>query len=83
MEMKSITLNIPEEFDEAEIAMIVATQLYQLGKLTAGQAADLAGISKREFIERMGNYGVSAFSESKVDLQKDIVSLEKFLDGNR
>ena len=81
--MKSITLNIPEEFEEKEIAMIVASQLYQLGKLTSGQAADLAGISKRDFIERMGDYGVSLFSESKEDLQKDVVSLEKFLHGNR
>ena len=81
--MKTITLNIPEEIDEKEVAMLLASQLYQQGKLTSGQAADLVGMTKREFIETLGQYGVSIFSESVEDLNRDIVSLDKFLHGNR
>ena len=83
LEMKTITLNIPEEIDEKEVAMLLASQLYQQGKLTSGQAADLVGMTKREFIETLGQYGVSIFSESVEDLNRDIVSLDKFLHGNR
>ena len=81
--MKTITLNVPEEIDEKEVAMLLASQLYQQGKLTSGQAADLVGMTKREFIEMIGRYGVSVFSESVEDLNRDIVSLDKFLHGNR
>jgi len=31
-------------------------KLYENGTLTSGQAAELAGVSKREFIEAIGNY---------------------------
>ena len=81
--MKTITLNVPEEIDEKEVAMLLASQLYQQGKLTSGQAADLVGMTKREFIETIGQYGVSVFSESVEDLNRDIVSLDKFLHGSR
>ena len=81
--MKAITLHIPEEIDEKDVAMIVASQLYQQGKLTSGQAANLAGISKREFLESVGKYGVSIFGESVEDLNQDIKSLAQFLHGSR
>ncbi len=37
-----------------------------------GQAADLARLSKRAFIEIMGMYGFSLFSKSEEDLLSDI-----------
>ncbi|WP_421879753.1 UPF0175 family protein [Marinoscillum sp.] len=80
--MKTITLNIPEEIDEKEVTMVVASQLYQQGKLSSGQAADLVGITKREFVESLGKYGVSVFSDSVEDLEHDVLSLNKFLHDN-
>ncbi len=52
--------------------MILASRLYESGKLSAGQAAEVAGLSKRTFIELLGRYGVSVFSQSAEDLQNDI-----------
>ena len=52
--------------------MQLAAHLYDKGILSSGQAADLAGISKREFIETVGQYGVSVFGESIDDLEKMI-----------
>jgi predicted HTH domain antitoxin len=72
--MKTLTVEIPEsvELSEFDLKMILAGQLYQQGRLSSGQAAGLAGISKREFIETIGKYGVSVFSESVSDLRRDI-----------
>lgn len=41
--MKKITLNLPESLDlsSADIAMIVASRLYEDGKLSLGQAAEV------------------------------------------
>ncbi len=34
--------------------MIIAAKLYEDGKLSTGQAAQIAGLSKRAFIELLG-----------------------------
>nr|NQU91360.1 UPF0175 family protein [Bacteroidota bacterium] len=57
-----------------DFSMIIASKLYEDGKLTAGQAAKIAGISKRTFIELLGRYGVSVFSSSLSDLHTDIAN---------
>ena len=48
--------------------IVVASKLYEDGKLSARQAASIAGLSKRAFIELLGRYNVSVFSTSLVDL---------------
>lgn len=70
----TLTLDIPEtlDFDEWDVKMFLASRLYAETKLTAGQAAQLVGVSKREFIEQLGNYDVSLFSESVEDLKHDV-----------
>jgi predicted HTH domain antitoxin len=70
--MKTLTLQLPDTVDEKAVKMQFAAILFQKGFLSSGQAADLAGISKREFIETVGQYGVSIFGESIEDLEKVI-----------
>lgn len=72
--MKTIQLHIPENLDlkEYDYAMIVATKLYEDAKLSTGQAAGIAGLSKRAFIEMLGKFGVSIFTTSVSDLKSDI-----------
>jgi predicted HTH domain antitoxin len=74
--MKIIQLNIPDSVDlkEYDFSMIIASKLYEDAKLTAGQAAEIAGLSKRAFLEILGNYGVSVFSTSVDDLYLDIAN---------
>jgi predicted HTH domain antitoxin len=69
-----ITLNIPEnvELKEFDFIVYVATKLYEDGLVTAGQAAEMAGLSKKSFVEILGKYGVSLFSQSDEDLLNDI-----------
>ena len=70
--MKTITLQIPDQVEEKDVKMQLAAQLYEKGILSSGQAAEFVGISKREFIETVGQYGVSIFGESLEDLEKII-----------
>ena len=74
--MKIIQLHIPDDVDlrEYDLLMIIASKLYEEGKASAGQAAEVAGLSKRAFIELLGRYGVSVFSTSLSDLESDIVN---------
>ena len=68
--MKSLTLTLPEETNEQEVKMAVAAMLFDKGILSSGQAAEYAGITKREFLTTVGNYGVSMFGETPEDLVK-------------
>ena len=70
--MKTVHVNIPEEMSELEMRIILAGELYEREKLTLGQAAELAGLTKRTFIEIMGKYGFSLFGDSTEDLISDV-----------
>lgn len=72
--MRTIHLNIPDSVDlkDNDLSMIIASKLYQDAELTAGQAAEMVGLSKRAFIEILGKYGVSVFSTSTTDLHSDL-----------
>jgi predicted HTH domain antitoxin len=68
--MKTVTLKLPDSADERDVKMQLAAQLFEKGIFSAGQAAGMAGISKREFIENVGRYGVSVFGETAEDIEK-------------
>ena len=74
--MRTIQLNIPDSVDlkDYDFSMIVAAKLYEDALLSAGQAAQIVGLSKRAFIEMLGKYGVSVFSTSISDLRSDIAN---------
>ncbi len=63
MEQTTITVRIPKRLSlsEFEVNMILASRLYETGKITSGQAAEMVGLSKRAFIELLGKYDVSVF----------------------
>lgn len=72
--MKTVTLTIPDnvELDDNEVAMLVATRLYEQGRLSLGQAAELVGLTKRTFAELLGCYNVSIFNHPASDLARDV-----------
>jgi predicted HTH domain antitoxin len=70
--MKTLQIQIPESLDENEVLIILAGKLYESGKLSMGQAAAIAGLSKRAFIEIIGKYGVSVFPSSIEDFNHDL-----------
>jgi predicted HTH domain antitoxin len=69
-----IDLQMPKQtsLSEFDIKMFLAAKLYEDRKLSLGYCADLAGLSKRAFIELLGNYGVSVFSQNAEELKSDI-----------
>ena len=76
--MKTLTLQIPDNLDEKEAKTFLAAKLYEKGSLSLGQAGELAGISKRDFMERLSNYGVSVFEYSETELEKDILNAQNY-----
>ncbi len=60
---------------DSELKMVVAAKLFEMGELSSGQAAEMAGITKREFLESVGSYGVSIFQYDADELERDLARL--------
>ena len=71
---QKVTVELPENFDmsEFEVTMTLAAKLYESGKLSSGQAAEMVGLSKRAFIELLGKYGVSVFGYGPDEMENDL-----------
>ena len=61
----------PEEF-EAEMRLALAAHLCKRGPLSTGAAAVFAGVSKPEFLQRMGDLGITAFNLTPEELEHDM-----------
>ena len=74
--MKTITLNVPDNLgvDNFQLVMLIAAKLYEQGKVSLGQAAELAGLSKKTFAELLGTYEVSIFNFPTSELSKDVAN---------
>ena len=46
---------------EKEAKYLLALKLYELGKISSGKAARLAGLNRVEFLKRLEQYQVSPF----------------------
>lgn len=71
--MKHLTLTIPDSLNlnEKDTKRFLAAKMYESGKLSLGQAADLAGLSKTTFSEILGDYGVSLINYPSTDIIRD------------
>lgn len=54
-----------------EMRMLAAVKLYELGRLSSGRAAELAGMPRVEFLLSLGRYKVSPFEAELADLERD------------
>ena len=72
--MKSVTIQIPDslEIAEQDLKFRLAAHLYEEGKVSLGEGAMIAEVSKRYFVENLGKYGVSIFNYSEHELLEEI-----------
>ena len=82
--MHTITLNIPDEILQAlqvppeklngEMLLVAAIKLYELGRLSSGAAANLAGIPRIIFLTKLADYGVNSFRLTEAELAEDLAN---------
>lgn len=82
--MSAVQLNIPEETlislkTDAEsfardLKILAAVKLFELGKLSSGRAAQLAGMTRVEFLLALRHFQVSPFQTTPEELRQDILN---------
>ena len=55
----------------AELLLAAAMKLYEAGRLSSGAAAELAGVPKSIFVERLADYAVPAFRQNTAELHDE------------
>lgn len=72
MNTTEVKISIPSSLSEDEVKTILAVKLYELEKISLGQAAKIAGFSKRAFMEILGKYKVPIFNYSPEELREEL-----------
>jgi predicted HTH domain antitoxin len=69
-------MTLPDFVDlgAGELRLLLAAALYEQGRISLGQGAEMAGLSKRAFMESLGGCGISAFNHSPEDLARDLAN---------
>lgn len=60
----------PETFAR-ELRLAAAVKWYEVRRVSQGRAAEIAGLSRGEFIDALGRYGISPFQQTADELVQD------------
>ena len=82
--MKTVSIQLPETVFAAlgkepnefvqEMRLAAAVKWYELGKISQGKAAEIAGLTRSEFIDALLRYKVSPFESSVEKLAEKLAS---------
>ncbi len=73
-------LEIPNcvDLDEAELKRLLGAKLYEAGKLSLGQAAEVAGMTKVSFAEILHFYNVSLINHPVSEMIEDASAIQDY-----
>lgn len=82
--MSQVNISIPDDAIAAlnlspveaaeEFRFAAAAKLYELGRLSSGAAAAVAGVPRTVFLGRLSEYGVAALKLDEDELRRDLSS---------
>ncbi len=73
MNATAVKMQLPVSITEEDVRLLLALKLFEVGKVTLGQAARIANFSKRAFIDILGHYKIPVCNYDADELQQEIV----------
>lgn len=77
------SLHVSEAEFEREARMAMAVKLFDTGRLSSGQAAELAGMPRVHFLYELGRWGVSALQVGEDELENDVAVAQGLHDSHQ
>ena len=65
----------PDEFAQ-EMRIAAAVKWYELEQVSQGKAAEIAGLTRAEFIQALSRYKVSPFQYTEAELIQELTSAD-------
>ncbi len=82
MALEELKIKYPKGFEmavhltkfelEQHLCLMAALKMFELGKITSGKAAELAGMSRTDFFEVCGKYHVSIFNYADDEIASEL-----------
>jgi len=66
-----LSLKLSDQTAGSEIRLAAAMKLYEMGRLSSGAAARLAGIPRVMFLCKLADYGINTFTLTETDLDQE------------
>ena len=84
--MTTISVELPESVFSAlreapqtfvkEMRLAAAVKWYEMGKLSQGKAAEVAGLTRWEFINALARFQVSPFQYTAAEMMEELADVE-------
>jgi predicted HTH domain antitoxin len=68
----TLQVELPLSLSEDEARTLLAVKLFEVGKVTLGQAAKIAGFTKRSFMDVLGRHNVAVFNYPADELSQEV-----------
>jgi Uncharacterised protein family (UPF0175) len=66
-----LALRVTSDQASQTLLMAAAAKFFELGRLSSGAAAQLAGVPRLVFLSRLAEYGVDTFRLTEADLLRE------------